>query len=361
MGSLRFPPKRICPPLTPHPLLPLSLSPLKTKVLALRDEFDSFLATYEKTLHYAHSAKEYVYRLGVFAANVAAAKARQANDGGSAVHGVTKFFDLTPSEFASAYLGRPITKDHIESRRRSMRDAGAVLPDLPTDDLPLNVDWRERGAVTAVKNQGFCGSCWTFSTTGAVEGANFLATGNLTSLSEQQLVDCAHTCDPDGPDAGDSGCDGGLPINAMAYVQKRGLDLEANYPYVAKAGKCKSEKDGPPAATVADFALVSTDESQIAAALVKHGPLSIGIDAAWMQSYKGGVSCPFICNKERLDHGVLIVGYGDGEYAPLRLHNEPFWIVKNSWGPDWGEDGYYKICKDKGSCGLNNMVVAAMA
>ena len=107
--------------------------------------------------------------------------------------------------------------------------------------------------------------------------------------------------------------------------------------------------------------MVSQNETQIAAALVKHGPLSIGIDAAWMQTYAGGVACPWLCDKNALDHGVLIVGYdGDGQFAPVRLHREPYWIIKNSWGQDWGHEGFYHICKDKGSCGLNNMVVAAM-
>ena len=149
---------------------------------------------------------------------------RQAQDGGSAEHGVTKFSDLTPEEFAEQYLGSFISEEDV-ARRRAHPDV-SVLPDVPTDHLPEAFDWREKGAVTPVKNQGMCGSCWTFSTTGAVEGANFLAGGALVSLSEQQLVDCDHTCDPDQPEACDNGCNGGLPLNAMSYVKKRGLDLE---------------------------------------------------------------------------------------------------------------------------------------
>lgn len=328
-------------------------------MLAVKPQFDAFIAKYEKALHYASNPAEYVKRLGIFARNLVLAAERQAQDGGSAEHGVTKFSDLTPEEFAERYLGSFISEEDV-ARRRAHPDV-SVLPDVPTDHLPEAFDWREKGAVTPVKNQGMCGSCWTFSTTGAVEGANFLAGGALVSLSEQQLVDCDHTCDPDQPEACDNGCNGGLPLNAMSYVKKRGLDLESAYPYQAKEGKCKSRTDGPPAATVADFNLVSTDETQIAAALVEYGPLSIGIDAAWMQSYRGGVACPWICDKRGLDHGVLIVGYGVDGFAPVRLRREPYWIVKNSWGPDWGDEGYYKICKDKGSCGLNTMVVAAKA
>jgi len=242
----------------------------------------------------------------------------------------------------------------IHAQGESCSDLGGVVV---INDPP---DWRDKGAVTAVKNQGQCGSCWSFSTTGAIEGANFLATGELTSLSEQQLVDCDHECDPASPEACDAGCNGGLPANAMDWVVKNGgLDTEAAYPYTAVGGACKAK--GKPVSTISNFSFVSTDETQIAAALVEYGPLSIGIDAAWMQTYLGGVACPFICNKQNLDHGVLIVGYGSKEFSPARLHRLPYWIIKNSWGAGWGDEGYYKICKDRGSCGLNTMVVAAQA
>jgi cathepsin F len=112
------------------------------------------------------------------------------------------------------------------------------------------------------------------------------------------------------------------------------------------AGTCEESKktngsrSSAARTTISGFGLVSQNETQIAAALVKHGPLSIGIDAAWMQTYAGGVACPWLCDKNALDHGVLIVGYdGDGKFAPVRLHKEPYWIIKNSWGQDWGHEG----------------------
>ena len=325
-----------------------------------RPAFESFLDTFpEKREAYADAAK-YAERLEIFARNMILAAERQAQDRGSAVHGVTQFSDLTPTEFASTFLGTKLANEDVAAIRSGM----TTLPDYPVHDLPLTFDWRERGAVTPVKNQGACGSCWTFSTTGAVEGANFLKTGELVSLSEQQLVDCDHTCDPRAPRNCDYGCNGGLPLNAMRYVRKHGLDTESNYPYKGVDGKCASARRGPAAATVSSFNLVSTNETQIAAALVRHGPLSIGIDAAWMQTYVGGVACPWICNKAGLDHGVLIVGYGVNGTAPARPwhRRQDYWIVKNSWGPNWGvEGGYYHICKDRAACGLNTMVVAADA
>ena len=366
--------------------LDLALLAVEAEALAARAEFDAFLAKHEKTLRYASDPREYVHRLRVFASNLAAARERERDDranGGTATHGVTKFMDLTPEEFRETYLGSKMDVDALDALRSKRKEKAidaistkddeeafasdpTTLPDATADELaslPASFDWRRRGAVTPPKNQGACGSCWSFSTTGAVEGAHFLKTGELVSLSEQQLVDCDHTCLEDEPEACDAGCDGGLPLNAMSYVKRRGLDSEARYPYKAVAGECASRRDGPSAvSTISGFGLVSQNETQIAAALVKHGPLSIGIDAAWMQTYAGGVACPWICNKRALDHGVLIVGYdGDGSFAPVRLHKEPYWIIKNSWGENWGHQGFYHICKDKGSCGLNNMVVAAIA
>ncbi|EYU37835.1 hypothetical protein ABFS82_02G019700 [Erythranthe guttata] len=295
---------------------------------------------------------EHDYRLSVFKANMRRAVQHQKIDP-SAVHGVTQFSDLTPREFRSRFLG-------VNRRLRLPSDAHKA-PILPTNDLPADFDWRDRGAVTAVKNQGSCGSCWSFSTTGALEGANFLATGNLESLSEQQLVDCDHECDPEEKDSCDSGCNGGLMNSAFEYTLKAGgLMREADYPYTGTdRGTCKFEKTKI-AAKVANFSVVSLDEDQIAANLVKNGPLAVAINAAYMQTYMKGVSCPYICTK-RLDHGVLLVGYGETGYSPIRMKEKPYWIIKNSWGPNWGEDGYYKICRGRNICGVDSMVSTVAA
>lgn len=298
------------------------------------------------------SAEERAHRFRIFEQNLAKATKLQRLDP-SAVHGITKFSDLTEEEFSS-FLGLKVPS--------FLRSPGNDAPILPTNDLPTDFDWRKRGAVTGVKNQGSCGSCWTFSTTGAVEGAHFIKTGELLSLSEQQLVDCDHECDPDyGQDACDSGCNGGLMTSAYRYVQKAGgLQLEADYPYQGSVGECKFDSSKV-AAKVANFSTVVVDEDQIAANLVKNGPLAIGINAVFMQTYIGGVSCPYICSKRRLDHGVLLVGYGDKGYSPARLKEKPYWIIKNSWGPSWGEEGYYKICRGHNECGMNTMVSTVAA
>ncbi|GLJ24883.1 hypothetical protein SUGI_0475920 [Cryptomeria japonica] len=311
--------------------------------------FASFVRRFEKSYS---GPEEHAHRFGVFKDNLRRALEHQKLDP-SAVHGITKFSDLTEAEFRRQYLGlRPPP---------FLKSGAHDAPILPTDDLPDNFDWREKGAVTEVKNQGSCGSCWAFSTTGALEAANFFKTGKLVSLSEQQLVDCDHECDPSEPRDCDSGCNGGLMTTAYGYAMKSGgLESERDYPYTGTGGTCKFDKKKI-VAQVSNFNVVSIDEDQIAANLVKHGPLSVGINAAYMQTYIGGVSCPYICNKLNLDHGVLLVGYGAEAYAPIRLKNKPYWIIKNSWGPNWGEQGYYKICRGYNECGINNMVSTVAA
>lgn len=342
-----------------HPASALTLEHAASTTSTVKDAFERFLVDFGKVEEYAtKTAEEYARRLEIFAENVARAAEHQLNDRGSAKHGVTKFSDLTAEEFRAQFLGHvKLAKDEREKYKGSR----GVIDNLPTDGLPEEFDWRFKGAVTRVKDQGQCGSCWTFSTTGALEGAHFLKTGKLVELSEQQLVDCDVGCDPDVPQACDSGCNGGLPSNAMEYIiEHGGIDTEKSYPYVGEKQECKAQL-GKLGATLKNFSFVSSDEDQIAAALVKYGPLSIGINAAWMQTYMGGVACPYICDPEALDHGILIVGYGSGGFAPVRWSQEPYWVVKNSWGPDWGSEGHMFMCKGKGSCGINNMVVAAHA
>ncbi|XP_021889302.1 probable cysteine protease RD19B [Carica papaya] len=168
-------------------------------------------------------------------------------------------------------------------------------------------------------------------------------------------------CDPEEPDSCDSGCNGGLMNSAFEYTLKAGgLMREDDYPYTGTdRGTCKFDKSKI-AATVANFSVVSLDEDQIAANVVKNGPLAVAINAAYMQTYIGGVSCPYICSR-RLNHGVLLVGYGSAGYAPIRLKEKPYWVIKNSWGENWGENGYYKICRGRNICGVDSMVSTVTA
>merc|ERR1711934_733416 len=201
-----------------------------------------------------------------------------------------------------------------------------------------SVDWRTKGAVTPVKNQGQGGSCWAFSTTGSVEGADFVKTGKLVSYSEQQLVDCDKKQD--------QGCNGGLMDNAFKYIETAGLEPESTYPYHAKRGTCKYDKSAA-TGTVSKFTDVKPKSADQLKAALNKGPVSIAVEADKMvfQMYTSGILNSAKCGVN-LDHGVLAVGYGEG-----------YFIVKNSWGASWGDKGYLKISdaagkQGKGICGI---------
>ncbi|KAG4181035.1 hypothetical protein ERO13_A10G201800v2 [Gossypium hirsutum] len=326
---------------------------LKTKFSRnhVHKQFRVFMETYGKNYS---TREEYMHRLGIFAKNLVRAAEHQLLDP-MAVHGVTQFSDLSEEEFESLYTGfkgpnvaAPLLRDGV----------GGEAEALEVDGLPESFDWREKGAVTEVKMQGTCGSCWAFSTTGAIEGANFIATGKLLNLSEQQLVDCDHMCDIKDKNACDNGCGGGLMTNAYKYLIEAGGLMEENaYPYTGERNECKFNPEKV-AVEVVNFTNIPIDENQIAANLVLRGPLAVGLNAIFMQTYIGGVSCPIICGKRWINHGVLLVGYGAKGFSILRLGNQPYWIIKNSWGKRWGEHGYYRLCRGHSMCGINTMVSA---
>ncbi|KAJ8557538.1 hypothetical protein K7X08_003163 [Anisodus acutangulus] len=245
---------------------------------AAEHRFKSFIQEYSKEYT---TREEYIHRLGIFAKNLLRAAEHQALDP-TAIHGVNQFTDLTSEEFERMYMG-------VKGGDRStlLGQIGSRGPPLEVKGLPERFDWREKGAVTDVKMQGTCGSCWAFSTTGSIEGANFIATGKLLNLSEQQLVDCDHTCDKKDKKACDSGCSGGLMTNAYKYlIEAGGIQEEDSYPYTGKRGECKFQPDKV-AVKVSNFTNIPIDEQQIASYLVNHGPLAVGLNAVFMQTYIG--------------------------------------------------------------------------
>jgi len=307
--------------------------------------FHDFMSFHNKSYG---TKEEYKYRYGIFKQNMKKVQFLQESELGTAVYGPTVTADLTEMEFKKNFLGMK-TKWSKLSDDPDIHWPAAEIPDV---DLPKEFDWREAGAVTEVKNQGQCGSCWAFSVTGNMEGQYMVKHGELLDLSEQELVDC---------DKRDNGCNGGLPENAYKTLfEIGGLEKESDYGYDGKDEACKFNRTKV-AARVTGGVEISQNETEMAQWLLKNGPISVGLNANAMQFYKGGVSHPFkfLCSADGIDHGVLIVGFGEHDY-PLFKKKMPYWIIKNSWGPGWGEQGYYRLYRGDGTCGINMMTSSAV-
>jgi C1A family cysteine protease len=298
-----------------------------------RPLFQEFKAKYGKV----YLPMEEEHRFVIFSQNFdrAAELSRQGNN----VYGVTKFSDLDPVEFQQKYLGRI-------SRSAHKRAGLTQLEDVP---VPTSFDWNTKGAVTPVKNQEQCGSCWAFSVAEAVESAWFLAKNTLPVLSPQQIVDC---------DTVDQGCNGGDPPTAYQYLMKQGgLDTEASYPYTGEDGTC-AYKAASSGAKISNWAYITQNlnESQVQQGLLQKGPLSICVDASSWQFYLGGVVtdlCPSATGD--LDHCVMLTGYNE-KYSDWNGIVYDIWIVRNSWGADWGEDGYIYVERGYNLCGIADEV-----
>jgi KDEL-tailed cysteine endopeptidase len=282
--------------------------------------------------HYEPTERD--YRESVYTANLAKIVLHN-NENHSWTMAVNKFADLTAAEFKARYTGG------LTIPKKSLRRA-AVGP-FNTTANPTSVDWTAKGAVTPIKNQEQCGSCWAFSTTGSVEGAWFLSKGSLVSLSEQQLVDCSDA-------EGNQGCNGGLMDQGFQYIiDNKGITTEAAYPYTATDGTCAS-KGKPVAATLSGYKDVAANNELALETAIVQQPVSVAVEAdqSVFQFYSGGVmdsSCG-----TQLDHGVLAVGYGVDA-------GKDYYKVKNSWGADWGEKGYIRLGRGakfnpSGQCGI---------
>lgn len=244
------------------------------------------------------------------------------------------FSDLTHDEFRASRLGL----GRVPPRRGSTGLSSTIMRDVPS-----SLDWRTKGAVTSVKDQGSCGACWAFSSTGSIEAINQIVTGSLVSLSEQELISCDKTYN--------SGCGGGLMDYAFKWIIKnKGIDTESDYPYQAVDGTCNKNKLNRRAVTIDSYADVpENDEAKLLQAVVTQ-PVSVGIcgsERAFQYYSKGIFTGP--CSKN-LDHAVLIVGYGSE-------NGVDYWILKNSWGTSWGMKGYMYMARNTGDkegiCGIN--------
>ena len=273
---------------------------------------------------------EYQFRLGIFLANVR--RIQEINrEGRSFKAGINHLCHLTPAEYRTLLGAKPAEIQFKGTKTKRSADP------------PEKIDWRDKGVVNGVKDQGTCGSCWAFSTTTVEESQWAIAGNGLIQLSEQNIVDCCNTC---------YGCSGGWPYKAFDYIikhQSGQFALESDYPYINADGSCYFDDIKSPVAKVTSYTTIeSGSEDDLMDKVANVGPVSVCVDASHFsfQIYCGGVYNEPSCSTTSLDHAVAVVGYGSEE-------GTPYWLVRNSWGPYWGSNGYIKMIRNYGNqCGI---------
>lgn len=315
--------------------------PGHTKESYIFAKFQTFLKENNKKYN---TIEEYMNRFNVFKTNYENIESFTIDPSSTTSYsvGINKFADLTTEEFRRTYLNLDISL------------LNTLMNTLPRNenikaDAPEEHDWSQKGTVGPVKDQGSCGSCWAFSAVGNIEGLynNKHKDAEYATFSEQQLVDC---------DKVDEGCNGGLMENAFEYIKKAGgLESSKDYPYKGRGQKCSFDAKKA-AVKLSGFTLNNDmDEEEMKSFLFKTGPLAIALNANTLQFYDGGIidANARECDPEGLNHGVTLVGYGVEK-------GKKYWIAKNSWGKNWGNNGYFKMARGTKTCGIHKYVSTAI-
>lgn len=310
----------------------------------LKKTWNDWMAFFERKYP---SVEEEYNRFGIFLQNLQSIAMWNTESKNDARLRPNQFADMTSEEFVNYVHGKNGKCFSGGQRPRFTIGANRKVEQKRVAANPASVDWEAQGVVTPVKNQGQCGSCWSFSTTGSIECNYAIATGKLVSLSEQQLMDCSYSY-------GNLGCDGGEMDSAFKYVvNEGGLCTEEAYPYTAKDGLCQASSCGTKYDPIQNYTDVDKEDEAALETAAAQGCVSVAVEANQLafQYYSSGVLTGD-CGTQ-LDHGVLVVGYGTES-------GQEYWKVKNSWGATWGENGYILICKDcdkngkQGECGIND-------
>ena len=299
------------------------------------DEWNQFTNFQERLSKRYENIQEMETRFQIFRTNLRNIILHNLDHTQNFTMGINQFTDLTAQEFKDQYVG---------GLKSEVGSYGCKSFSSSASGAPSSIDWRQKGAVTSVKDQGQCGSCWTFSATGAVEGAWAISSGKLVDLSEQELVDCAT-----GLAYGSHGCSGGQMEGAFKFIIANGQCALSSYPYTAKDGSCQKCSAVAHISSCSD--VKPNDQISLKAAVAQQ-PVAVAIEAdtRYFQSYSGGILTSSSCGTN-LDHGVLVIGYGTE-------NGQDYWLVKNSWSSSWGIDGYVKIARssstnDPGVCGIS--------